>query len=43
MKLKKGQVILVNGEKYTIKNMIEFKEDAWIWQEYEVVNQKLAT
>lgn len=39
MKLKKGQVILVNGEKYIIKNMIEFKEDAWIWQEYEVVNQ----
>lgn len=39
MKLKKGQVIYINSQKYTIKNKIEFKEDTWIWQEYEIISQ----
>lgn len=36
MKLKKGQVIYIYNQKYIIKNMIEFKEGAWSWQEYEL-------
>ncbi len=36
MRLKKGQVIYWNQNKYTVINMIEFKEDTWIWQEYEL-------
>ena len=38
-KLKYGQVILINGEKYTVIGMIEFKEDSWIWQEYKIKNE----
>lgn len=36
MKLKKGQVVYIQTEKYTVINMIEYKEDTWIWQEYEI-------
>lgn len=38
--LKKGQVVYIRGEKNVVINMIEFKEDAWVWQEYEIVNQQ---
>lgn len=38
MKLKKGQIVYIKGEKNVVINMIEFKEDTWIWQEYEIVN-----
>lgn len=38
MKLKKGQIIYIKKEKYIVLNMIEFKEDTWVWQEYEIVN-----
>ena len=36
MKLKKGQIIYIKAKKYTVINMIEYKEDTWIWQEYEI-------
>lgn len=39
-RLKKGQVIFINNERYYIINMIEFEEDTWIWQEYEIVNEQ---
>lgn len=39
MNLKKGQVIYVDGVKYTVSNMIEYKEDTWIWQEYEIKDE----
>lgn len=35
-KLKRGQFVTINGQKYVVDNMIEFKEGAWVWQEYEV-------
>lgn len=38
MKLKKGQIVYINNEKNVVINMIEFKEDTWIWQEYEIIN-----
>lgn len=37
--LKKGQIVYIRGEKNVIINMIEFKEETWVWQEYEVVNK----
>lgn len=36
MKLKKGQILNIKTEKYTVINMIEYKEDTWVWQEYEI-------
>lgn len=38
-KLKYGQIIFINNEKYTVIGMIEFKEDTWIWQEYKIKNE----
>lgn len=38
MKLKKGQILYIDNIKYTIINMIEYKEDTWIWQEYEILD-----
>lgn len=35
-KLRRGQIIMIDSQKYVVNNMIEFKEDSWIWQEYEV-------
>lgn len=37
MKLKKGQILYINDIKYKVLNMVEYKEDTWIWQEYEIV------
>lgn len=37
--LKKWQVLYINNEKYIVINMIEYKEDTWIWQEYEIKNE----
>ncbi len=39
MKLKKGQILYIDNQKYTVINMIEYKEDTWIWQEYEIKNE----
>ena len=39
VKLKRFQVIYINGFKYIVQNMIEFKEETWIWQEYEVCKE----
>lgn len=36
MKLKKGQILNIEAKKYIVINMIEYKEDTWIWQEYEI-------
>ncbi len=38
MKLKKGQILYIDNQKYVVINMIEYKEDTWIWQEYEIEN-----
>lgn len=35
-KLKKWQIVYIEKVKYTVVNMIEYKEDTWIWQEYEI-------
>lgn len=37
--LKKGQVIKISGVRNTVINMIEFQEDTWKWQEYEIVDE----
>lgn len=42
MKLKKGQILYINDQKYTVINMIEFQETTWIWQEYEILSEKNA-
>jgi len=34
--LKKWQILYIDNEKYTVANMIEYQEDTWIWQEYEI-------
>ena len=36
MKLKKGQILNIKTGKYVVINMVEYKEDTWIWQEYEI-------
>lgn len=38
MNLKKGQILYIDNQKYVVINMIEYKEDTWIWQEYEIEN-----
>ena len=35
-KLKKWQIVYIERVKYTVVNMIEYKEDTWVWQEYEI-------
>ncbi len=40
MRLKKGQILYIDNQKYTVLNMIEFQETTWIWQEYEILNEK---
>lgn len=35
-KLKKWQIVYIEKVKYTVVNMIEYKEDTWVWQEYEI-------
>lgn len=35
-KLKKWQVIYLDNVRYLVYNMIEYFEDSWIWQEYEI-------
>ncbi|MCI8383801.1 MAG: hypothetical protein HFJ33_02895 [Clostridia bacterium] len=39
MKLQKGQVLYINNQKYTVKNIIEFSKSPWIWQEYEIAGE----
>lgn len=39
MRLKKGQILYIDNQKYVVINMIEFSEDTWIWQEYEIVSE----
>ncbi|MBO5349944.1 MAG: DUF4178 domain-containing protein [Clostridia bacterium] len=39
MRLKKGQILYIDNQKYTVINMIEFAEDTWVWQEYEIVSE----
>lgn len=39
MELKKGQVLYIDNEKYTVINMVEYLErgeETWIWKEYEI-------
>lgn len=38
-KLKKWQILYIDNVKYVVVNMIEYKEDTWIWQEYEIKNE----
>lgn len=38
-KLKKWQILYIDNIKYEVINMIEYKEDTWIWQEYEIKNE----
>lgn len=37
-RLKRGQVIYIDNEKYKVMNMIEYKDGIWMWQEYEIQN-----
>lgn len=37
--LKKWQIVYIDNIKYVVVNMIEYKEDTWIWQEYEIQNE----
>lgn len=36
MNLKKGQILNIKTGRYVVINMVEYKEDTWIWQEYEI-------
>ncbi|HJJ12699.1 MAG TPA: DUF4178 domain-containing protein [Clostridiaceae bacterium] len=38
-KLKKWQIVYIERVKYTVVNMIEYKEDTWVWQEYEIKHE----
>lgn len=40
MKLKKGQVLYIDNYKYVVSNMIEYSENTWIWQEYEIISEQ---
>ena len=42
-KLQRGQIVIIKNEKYVVDNMIEFKEDTWVWQEYEVRKKDIQT
>ena len=33
-KLRRGQIIMIDSQKYVVNNMIEFKEDSWIKKEF---------
>lgn len=35
-KFRKWQILYIDNIKYTVVNMIEYKENSWIWQEYEI-------
>ncbi len=39
-KLKRWQIVYIDNIKYTVINMIEYKEDSWIWQEYEIRGER---
>lgn len=39
MNLKKGQILYINNEKYKVINMIDYEEDTWKWQEYEIESE----
>ena len=39
-KLKKGQVIKLEGIEYVVENMIEFIEEKWVWQEYQLCKRE---
>lgn len=42
MELKKGQVIYIDNDKYSVVNMVEYLEhgeETWIWKEYEISNE----
>lgn len=43
MKLRKGQILYINNQKYTVVNMIAFTQDAWNWQEYGIRNEAKVT
>ena len=36
VELKKWQIIYIDNIKYTVVNMVEYKEDTWKWKEYEL-------
>lgn len=38
-KLKKWQIVYIERVKYTVVNRIEYKEDTWVWQEYEIKHE----
>ena len=38
-KLKKWQIVYIERVTYTVVNMIEYKEDTWVWQEYEIKHE----
>lgn len=38
-KLKKWQIVYIERVKYIVVNMIEYKEDTWVWQEYEIKHE----
>lgn len=37
-KLQKNQVLYIDNTRYVVVNMVEYQEDSWIWQEYEIKN-----
>lgn len=36
--LRKSQVLYIDNTRYVVLNMVEYQEDSWIWQEYEIKN-----
>lgn len=38
LRLKRGQILYIGNVKYVVDNMVEYKEDTWNWQEYEIIS-----
>ncbi|MEE1219495.1 MAG: DUF4178 domain-containing protein [Ruminococcus sp.] len=37
--LRKWQILYIDNIKYVVVNMVEYQEDSWIWQEYEIKDE----
>ena len=44
MELKKGQILYIDNDKYSVVNMVEYierGEETWIWKEYEISKEAI--
>lgn len=38
LSLRRGQIIYIGNVRYIVDNMVTYKENTWIWQEYEIIS-----